>query len=899
MSVGPHGIADDWSILEPELDVLLELAPAPREAALQKLVASHPALAMRLRQLLSADEAAAAAGFLETLPSSPLADAPAERAHEAGERIGPWRLLSPLGRGGMAEVWLARRDDGQLEREVALKLPLPTCADGRMAERFRRERDILAALVHPHIARLYDAGVDARGRSWLALEYVRGEDLLASCARQGLDIGARLRLFLQVCEAVQYAHGRLVIHRDLKPANVLVDEQGQVRLLDFGIARLLDDGEPGALTALTGRPLTLEYASPEQVEGELPGIASDIYGLGVLLYRLLCGASPYQVETSGRRALERTILTQVPRPPSQRVEDASLRRRLHGDLDTIIGKALAKAPSLRYPTVDALAADLRRHLQGEPVQARPPSLAYRMSRFVARHRLGVSLAALAVVALLATTGVALHQAALARREVARTQALYQFVLGLFNPDNKPIPDTRYRDMPARELVAQGAERVVTSLPDQPQARFQLMHDLAALTTSLGLSEAAARLHAARVAQSLALMGEHSPEYADALLDRTSDLEGQGRYPDAYHDAQRALAIYQAAGERDPDRLARAHYQVAAFGMHSHAAGDPDDLKHLQQAAALWRGRYGKSEFGSVMERLTQYYLLMGRDEDAYRAAREGMENNRRQFGERDWKTAAAEEQTGLMLGNLLRPAEAEPLLRQALATQRAIWGDDHFLVARSRMYLGNLLAASSRHEEASALLGQAYAAIHAPQWQGNKVVLSGFIDQAAIGLDLRYGDQAAALPLCMPYYQALPPLQAAVHLKLALDCAEVATVARRDTDALRLLDDAARTVAANWPNEPARLAPVWRRRGEIEALHGDRDGARRAFAQALQTADADDLDTLSSAWLGLARADTQPLDGGQRQRLLQLLARVESPAGRDYYLLYAQRLRQALALPAS
>ncbi|WP_430391568.1 protein kinase domain-containing protein [Dyella sp. 20L07] len=894
MTAAETGSGDEWSLLEPLLDQLLDLSPQQREIQLAAWHDTRPAVVARLRQLLRAEQEAAAAGFLDTLPGIVLDEA--ATAFAVGDLVGPWRLLAPLGRGGMAEVWLARRDDGQLDREVALKLPLNGYANGLNAGRFRRERDILAGLAHPHIARLYDAGVDARGQSWLALEHVRGDEVLAWCASQALDVGARIRLFLQICEAVQYAHGRLVIHRDIKPANVLVDAEGSVHLLDFGIAKLLDvddDGDTG-LTALAGRPLTLEYASPEQVEGDVPGIASDIYALGVLLYRLLCGVSPYEVAGTGRRALEQSIISQSPRPPSERGADAVLRRRLRGDIDTIVLKALSKAPSARYATVDAFAADLRRYLQGETVLARRPSVGYRLSRFVGRHRLGVAVTVFVAASLLGTTGVALHQAAVARREVAHTQALYQFVLSLFNPDNKPIPDTRYRDMPARELVAHGAERVITSLPDQPQARFQLMHDLAALTASLGMADVAGKLHEARVEQSGTQMGQNSPEYADALLDRTSDLEGQGHYPDAYRDAQRALAIYEAAGEHDVDRLARAHYQVAAFGMHSHAAGDTSDLQHLQQAAALWRGRYGKSEFGSVMERLTQYYLLTNRNDDAYRAAREGMENNRRQFGEVDWKTAAAEEQTGLMLGNLLRPAEAEPLLRQALSTQQTIWGREHFLVARSRMYLGNLLVASIHQDEARELLRQARASIHAPAWQGNKVVLSAFIDQSNIDFDDKHNDYADALATCEPYYQELPALQAPIHLKLALACSHAAVVAGRWDDANHMLDDATRTVAANWPSDPARMAPVWRRRGELDITRGDKASAMHAFAQALTLADGDDLDTLSGAWLGLAQANTSPLDQAQRQAIMQMLVKLESPARRDYYALYARRLHEAL-----
>jgi len=888
-----------WAEVSALFDALAELPPEAQEAALLVRADAAPQLVARVRALFDAGRAAAAASFLETLPAVTvtMAGEPGHPSpHQADDRVGPWRLQTRLGRGGMAEVWLAHRDDGQLDRAVALKLPLPGYGSGSLGARFARERDILAALNHPHIARLYDAGVDAKGQPWLALEYVSGANLLDWCHDQVPDLDGRLALFLQIGDAVQYAHGQLVIHRDLKAGNVRVNDDGEVRLLDFGIAQLLDaDDESPALTVAGGLPLSLDGASPEQVQGERPGVASDVYALGVLLYRMLTGTSPYEPAQAGRQALVHCVLHQLPRRPSERVTERRLQRRLRGDLDTIILKAIDKAPAHRYATVQALADDVRRHLRGEPVLARAPRVGYRLARFVARHRAGVAMGAWAAIALLGMTGVALHQAQAARREAARNQALYQFVLGVFNPRGLPIPDTRSRDMPAHELVAQAAERVTTSLPDQPQARFQLMHDLAALTTSLGMADAASKLHEARLAQSLALMGKDSPEYADALLDRTSDLEGQGRYPDAYRDAKQALAIYAAAGESSPDRLARAHYLVAAFGMHSHAAGDADDLAHLQQAARLWRGRYGKSEYGSVMERLTQYYLLVDRNHDAYLAARDGMENNLHQFGELDWKTAAAEEQTGLLLGTLLRPAEGEPLLRKALATQQAIWGEGHFLVARSRMYLGNLLSASSRHDEAAALLRSARAAIHAGQWQGNKVVLTGFIDQANAELDDKWGDQADALATCAPYYPHMPSLQAAIHVRLALVCARVAGQAGNKVDADRLLDDAAHAVAANWPSEPARMAAVWRSRGDVARASGDGAAAARAYIEALRLADSDDLDTLTGAWAGLAQAHA-PLDDHQQAAVVQLLARIGAIGSGDYYALYVGRLRQSLAV---
>jgi serine/threonine protein kinase/Flp pilus assembly protein TadD len=323
----------------------------------------------------------------------------------------------------MAEVWLAQRADGAFKREVALKLPMLTRLRKDLASRFARERDILASLEHPNIARLYDAGVSAEGLPYLAMEYVRGEPLTGWCDAHCLGVRERLNLFLQILDAVQYAHGHQVIHRDLKPSNILVSESGQVRLLDFGGAKLLaePDEEQTQLTELYGRALTPDYASPELVRGEPIEAASDIYSLGVVLYELLSGSRPYRLKAGASAGvLEQAIATaQVERPSTQIGTQAGstrgttqgkLARRLRGDLDAIVLKALAKKPSERYGSASELADELQRYLRGEPVQARPGRLSYRLTKFVLRHRTAVPVAA-AVMLLFAAMGYALirHQ----------------------------------------------------------------------------------------------------------------------------------------------------------------------------------------------------------------------------------------------------------------------------------------------------------------------------------------------------------------------------------------------------------------------------------------------------------------------------------------------------------
>ncbi|HUL47999.1 MAG TPA: protein kinase [Steroidobacteraceae bacterium] len=358
--------------------------------------------------------AAAANSTLDTLPKFQT-DRPGSRATSAltaGERLGPYELIRPLGAGGMAEVWLARRADGAFEREVALKLPLHTPLRSDLDQRFAREREILASLNHPNIALLFDAGFAANGQPYLALEYVVGTPLTVYCDEHRLAIRARLELFQQVLRAVQYAHTHLVIHRDLKPSNILVTEDGQVELLDFGIAKLLSEGEAKEteLTRVGGRALTPDYAAPEQIAGAPITTAADVYALGVMLYVLLTGQRPYYLKRESRAALEEAILQAEPPAPSRAVGDpqaAQLRastpkklaRMLKGDLDTIALKALKKLPGERYATADAFAEDISRYLRGDVVLAQRDSIAYRVRKFAQRHWAAIAVASVLVLTL--------------------------------------------------------------------------------------------------------------------------------------------------------------------------------------------------------------------------------------------------------------------------------------------------------------------------------------------------------------------------------------------------------------------------------------------------------------------------------------------------------------------
>lgn len=428
-----------WQAASPLLDELLELDEPARAARLDALRQSDPALADDLAGMLGRLDRLDDEGFLE----APALPAPLERA---GQTVGAYTLERELGAGGMGSVWLARRTDGRYESRVAIKFLQAGLFGGGNAGRFEREGHILGRLDHPHIARLLDAGVTpGPGQPYLVLEYIDGEPIDRHCEARSLDVKERLRLFLDVLDAVAHAHNRLILHRDLKPSNILVTREGRVKLLDFGIAKLLDDGGASAeLTQQAGQAFTPLYAAPEQLQGGEVTTATDVYALGVLLYLLLSGRHPVELRTTNRLDQMRAVVEQPARTLSATVvrtggTDALRRARpLRGDLDTIVGKALKKDPAERYANAAALADDLRRHLASVPIAARPDHLAYRAAKFLRRNLLAVSAAALASLGLLIGAAVARNEAREAREQQEQAEGLIEFMLGNLRDRLKPV-----------------------------------------------------------------------------------------------------------------------------------------------------------------------------------------------------------------------------------------------------------------------------------------------------------------------------------------------------------------------------------------------------------------------------------------------------------------------------
>jgi eukaryotic-like serine/threonine-protein kinase len=545
----------EYAVLLRLLDEALDLPAEARGGWVEQLSGSDAELRPTLRRLLLATSAPETSDVikLQSHIAAAVHDAAWQpEAHElqAGEQIGPYELVREIGRGGMGLVWLANRADGAFRRSVALKLPYVTWA-GNLRERMARERDILAGLEHPNIARFYDAGVDAAGRPFMALEYVEGQAIDAYCTVRQLSIRDRLALVLDVAKAVAYAHSKLVVHRDLKPANMLVTADGAVRLLDFGIAKLIE-GETidhARLTQLSGRLLTPDYASPEQIRGEAIGTATDVYSLAVVTYELLTGKRPYRLKRQSAAELEQAIAEADPRLASEAADDNSRKRQLRGDLDAILNQAMKKSPTDRYASVDAFAGDLRRYLAGEPVLARPDRALYRLRKFASRHRVALGATGVVLVALVIATSVSVYQAQEARRQAEKATAIKNFLLHVFTAgDNRAAGSKPPGEITALELLDKGSAELVGALDTQPAVKLELIEDMGdiyermdAIDKELGLFREGIRLADESY-------GADSKQKAQLLALTAGALSFAGRWVESEQAVIEAERAFDASGD---------------------------------------------------------------------------------------------------------------------------------------------------------------------------------------------------------------------------------------------------------------------------------------------------------------------------------------------------------------
>lgn len=615
---------------------------------------------------------------------------------EAGTIAGPYRLLREIGHGGMGTVWLAQRADGLIERPVALKLPHRTLGewfDGR----FDREREILAALSHANIARLYDAGVTADGQPFLALEYIEGKHIDAYCVQFDLGVRETIALFRQVTNAVAHAHAQLVVHRDLKPSNILVDEHGNVSLLDFGIAKLLAVGSDKNATIAGVAPLTPRYAAPEQIAGEPITIAADLYSLGVLLFELLTGALPYHLQPVGGDPIHDQVLRAVPPKPSEVVDDPKRSRALRGDLDTIVLKLLSKQPAQRYATVNALDDDLSRYLRGDVVLAQAESVWYRGRKFFMRHRLPFAAGGAVLSAILIGAGVALWQARVARAEALVAQRTSDFLLSTFSSVEPAV--ARGKEITAKELLAQAVSSLDSAFVDAPELKARMLTHIGKANTQLGHYPDAEQQLREALAINESRLGLTHPETLVSLVQLGHTLSLQNKMDDA----QRTWQEVAARAPRDSNEKLRAGYHLAINELRQDKIAQ--GTERLEGNTAAWHAAFGLRHERTLaaLSALGTGYKLMGRLAEAEAVYVEIAEPFESLFGSDHPHNIGQLSNLADLYVSMHRETDARPLYLRALKLSRRVNGDGHPNTARIGMNLANLWRTTGDLDAAEAL----------------------------------------------------------------------------------------------------------------------------------------------------------------------------------------------------
>ena len=763
-------------------DTAVGLAPEARSAFLAAECAGDPSLLDEVTGLLAADTASAGDGFLREAISGAVQELPRDTFSRVGRHVGPYRLVAELGHGGMGTVYLAERADAAYQAQVAIKFVRGGLAGFDAERRFRAERQILADLAHPNIARLIDGGTADDGTPYLVMDLVEGEAIDHYCEHRGLDLRARLGLFRAVCTAVQYAHQALVVHRDLKPSNILVTGDGTPKLLDFGIAKLLDSGSGAAGdTGTLMRALTPTYASPEHIRGARVTVPADVYSLGVVLYKLLTGRLPFDVPGDASPGeIERLVCDEEPRPPS--VSD----RRLAGDLDAIVLKALRKEPERRYATVVELAEDVRRYLAGEPVSATRGTTAYRLSRFARRHARALALAGSIVTVIVGIVGFYTLRVARARdraqQEAARAEQVSRFLTQTFAvADPAQGFGASGPNATARDLLVRGTNRIETELAGQPRTQAVMLGAVGQVYQGLGLYREATPLFE----RALALQHEHDGDNLDiaqAEYDLGALAIAKGDYPTSDSLLRSALARRRAHLPPDDPAVIRTLVAVARVGLDRAQYAEAEPL--LREAVASARQLTGEgrkelpivlSTLGEVRQRRGDYAeadalftetlalrrALFGESHpsvpetlhllgmlhiarnlaDADTLLREAYLLARRTLGEEHPTVATYLRDYAVLLRELARLYEADSLLRSALERHRRTLGDDHPLVADDLLALGLVHYGKPVGEaiarDALARMRRVYRGDH-PQIVGALNMLGNMVSDR--------GDNAGALP---------------------------------------------------------------------------------------------------------------------------------------------------------
>lgn len=732
---------EDWKRVEALLDRVLDHPVEVRAAVLAELCSGDEALRARVEEMLKAGEEAASFlgdDYRERLLNE-LKAASDEREEDSdwcGKTIGSYRLLHRIGRGGMGQVYRAVREDEAFQQYVAVKVIRQGMETAEVQLRFRMERQILATLNHPNIARLLDGGVTEDGISYLVMSYIEGVPITTFCNQESLAVEERLELFQKVCLAVQYAHRNLIVHRDLKPSNILVTSEGIVKLLDFGIAKLLDPDMLGYTIPKTRpelRVMTPEYASPEQVLGEPVTTASDVYALGVLLYELLAGHHPYPLSSLSRGELEHLICEVEPAPPSNAIGRSEggkrehsrlslealsqrrgvpherLRRYLEGDLDNIVMMALRKEKERRYQSVEALQEDIRRFLAGLPVSARSATLGYRIRKFIGRHQAGV-VAAVALVGLLITVAmisirfavVTSKQARQIEYESEKARQVKQFLVKIFE-DVDPMR-AQGREMSARELLARGTIHIDGQLMNQPEVRAEMLHVMGVVYRKLGLFGEAYRQLERALEIRRSEYGDEHLEVANTLFELGWLVDDMGAYGEAEQLHREALAIRKKL-------LPPNHPDIAAslndLGVALDQKGNDFEAEELYREALEIRRRLYSDDHEFVGETMHNLAWIL-REKGSYSESEE-LQNKALKILNK--KLSAGDPSITIAMLSLSKIyleigdyVQAESTLREALIIRKKYFDNEHPFVASGEVWLGQALHMTGKIQEAEKLL---------------------------------------------------------------------------------------------------------------------------------------------------------------------------------------------------
>ena len=716
-----------WEDVKRAFQQAADLPPASRGALLDD-ICPDPDIRRDVESLLASHDRSA--GFLQDTAADALA--PPARDEFLGRRVGAYQVTGVIGSGGMGVVYLAARADAAFEMPVAIKIVKRGMDSADILRRFHEERQTLARLHHPNIATLLDGGRTDDGRPYLVMEYVRGTRVDRYCDERRLTVRERLRLFHTICQAVQHAHQNLIVHRDLKPDNILVTDDGVPKLIDFGIAKMLAPAEGGAdVTTLVERRMTLAYASPEQVRGEPIGTASDVYSLGVILYELLSGHRPYGAPLLTPFAYERAIAL-APKPPSTRAAEAadtrpiaesatgsaspesvararqasiaSLAKQLHGDLDTIVLKAMHREPDRRYASAEQLAEDLDREQEGQPVLARPDTPAYRTAKFIGRHRAGVL--SLAVVLLALTGGLVftLWQARVIRAERDRAQAemqkTQQISNFLVNMLRSADPEEQGRNVTVAEALDRALTRADRELAAQPEQLAAIRTTIGSTYLQLGQIDKSVAVLERAVDIGRTLPGAPRP-LAEALSDLAGAYEAQGRLDRAEAIDREALDLARRTFPAGDDMITSVMLDLSSVVKDRGALKDAEALAH--EAIALLRQHHGEDSesLAQALNNLSVIVGTEGRWDEAVPLNRESLGIIRRLKGDAYPPVAASMTALASALEASGRYEEAETYFRQALALREQVLGPDHPSTAWTHYSYASMLVEMGQYARAA------------------------------------------------------------------------------------------------------------------------------------------------------------------------------------------------------